>query len=195
MDSSLRTDSDGAQAPASLGAGGGPPSERPATTTVLLLSIWIGLIAGFLDLGFVWLKKHLGDDFYRLSDGFPWLIPSGVAALVALTGLALVAVAGLRRRRVPLGLAIGLPSFVGFLDLCAQLPLAFWSSLLLSIGLAIQSARLGVRRRSGFLRLVRRTSPLLVGTVLAARGGDFGGPYLVGASCGVRAAAPAPRRP
>lgn len=166
MDSPRGTDPVGATGPASGETEGGSRSERPKAATVLLLSAWIGLVAGFLDLGFVLLKKCLGDDFYRLSDGFPWIIPTGVAALVSLLGVALVAIARLRRKRVPLETAVGLPAFVGFLDLCAQLPLAFWASLLLSAGLAIQSARLVVRRRREFLGFVRLTSPLLVVTVL-----------------------------
>ena len=61
---------------------------------------------------------------------------------------------------------MGLPAFVGFLDLSALLPLELWSSLLLSAGLAVQSARLVGRRRHGFLRFVRLTAPLLAGAVL-----------------------------
>jgi arylsulfatase A-like enzyme len=131
-----------------------------------LLSLWVGLAAGFLDLGFVIFKKHVGDDFYRLGDGFPWIIPTGVAALVLLPGALAVLIAWLRRRRVAFWMALGLPAFVGFLDLCSKLPLAFWASLLLSTGLAAQSVRLARSRRPAFVRLVRVTTPLLVGMVL-----------------------------
>ena len=45
-------------------------------------------------------------------------------------------------------MAAGLPAFVGFLDLSALLPLEVWSSLVLSGGLAAQTAQdsAGVRR-------------------------------------------------
>jgi arylsulfatase A-like enzyme len=152
--------------PAAQGAEAGPRPGRPGPATVLLLAAWIGLAAGFLDLGFVVLKKHLSDDFYRLGDGFPWIIPSGVAALVLLPGAALALVDRLRRGGVPLGVAVWLPAFVGSLDVCARLPLAFWGSSLLSAGLATQAARL-VGRRPALLRLARRTAPLLAGAVLA----------------------------
>jgi arylsulfatase A-like enzyme len=142
-------------------------SERPGPATILLLALWIGLVAGFLNLGFVILKKHLSDDFYRLGDDFSWIIPTGVASLILLPGLALALVARLRRSGVPFGIAVGLPSFVGFLDLCAYLPLAFWASLILSAGLAVQTARRVGHRRRAFLRCVRLTSPMLAGTVLA----------------------------
>ena len=61
---------------------------------------------------------------------------------------------------------MGLLSFVGFLDVSARLPLDLWASLLLCGGLAVQLARLVGRRRSAFLRLVRRTVPLLAGALL-----------------------------
>jgi arylsulfatase A-like enzyme len=153
--------------PAACSTDEGLRTERPTPATVLLLAVWIGLAAGFLDLFFVVLKKHLSDDFHRLGDAFPWVIPAGVAALVLLPGAALALVARRRRGGVPLGVAIGLPAFVGFLDLCSKLPLAFWSSLLLSAGLAVQSARLIGHRRRAFLRFARLTAPLLAGSVLA----------------------------
>ena len=45
--------------------------------------------------------------------------------------------------------------------MCARLPLELWAALLLSGGLAVQSARLVASRREPFLWLVRRTSPAL----------------------------------
>ena len=143
-------------------------SERPAPATILLLAIWIGLTAGFLDLGGLVFRKCLIDgEFYRLGHGFPWIIPTAVATLVLVPGVALALVARLRRRGVPLGIAVGLPAFVGFLDLTAMLPLELWSSLLLSAGLAVQSARLVRPRRRACLRLARLMAPLLAGLVLA----------------------------
>jgi arylsulfatase A-like enzyme len=133
-----------------------------------LVAFWIGLTAGFLDLGLMILKKRmLGDHFYRLGEHFGWIIPAGVSVLVLLPGSALALFAGLRRRTLRLGLAVGLLSFVGFLDLSARLPLEFWASLILSAGLAVQSARFAGSRRERFLWLVRRTTPLFAGAVLA----------------------------
>ena len=123
---------------------------------------------GFLDLGLMILKKRLIDhDFYRLGDDFRWIIPAGVAALLLLPGVAIALSVRLRRTALSVGTAVWLLSFVAFLDLSARLPLAFWSSLLLSGGLAVQSARLVSARSKSFLRLVHCTSPLLIGAVLA----------------------------
>ena len=146
----------------------GAASGRPSPATVLLLAAWIGLVAGFLDLGLFVLRRRLIDgEFYRLGDGFPWIIPAGVAAMVMLPGAALALVARLRRGAVPLGIAVGLPAFVGFLDLRrACFP---WSS-----GRRCCSPR-GSRSSppgssalagAAFLRLVRLTAPLLAGAVL-----------------------------
>ena len=66
-----------------------------------------------------------------------------------------------------LGWAVGLLSFVGFLDACSGLPLEVWASLLLSGGLAVQCGSLAGARREPFLRFVRRTAPVLVGVLLA----------------------------
>src|SRR3954451_23625388 len=111
-------------------------SNRPRPATILLLAVWIGLAAGFLDLGLLVLKKRVFEHeyFYRLGDGYPWIIPAGVAALALLPGAVLALVACLRRAAVPFAIAVGLPSFVGFLDVAALLPLEPWSSLLLSGG-------------------------------------------------------------
>src|SRR5262245_30829915 len=139
---------------------GGSWSMRATPATILLVGIWIGLTAGFLDLGLMILKKRLtGAGFYHLGDQFRWIIPAGVAVLVLLPGMGLALIAWVRRRAVPVGAAVGLLSFVGFLDVCARLPLELWASLLLSGGLAVQAASLAGARSHRFLQIVRRTSP------------------------------------
>jgi arylsulfatase A-like enzyme len=143
------------------------PKMGIAPVTILLVALWIGLIAGFLDLGLLIMRKRLfTSDFYRLGDHFWWVIPTGVGFLVLVPGTALAGIAFLHRPRVALGWVVGILSFFGFLDICARLPLELWASLLLTGGLAVQSARLVSRWRDPFLRLVRRTSSLLVGAVL-----------------------------
>ena len=144
----------------------GTQHGRPSPATILLVAAWIGLVAGFLDLGLFLLGRGLSGEFYRLGEGFPWITPSGVAGLVLLPGAALAVVALLRRGAVPLGIAVGLPAFVGFLDLLAFLPLELWSALVLSAGLGVQAARVVGRRRQAFLRIARLTAPMLAGAVL-----------------------------
>jgi arylsulfatase A-like enzyme len=151
-----------------------------APATILVVAIWIGLLAGFLDLGHIGLLvfKHRlieGDKLLRLGGHFFWIIPMGVAVLVLMPGTALALIALLFRAAVPLGLVVGLLSFVGFLEISSRLPLAFWSSLLLCAGLATQSGRVAGNMRPQFLGLVRRTGPVLVATLLAVVLLTFGG--------------------
>ena len=140
---------------------------RAKGATIFVLAAWIGLIAGFLDLGFLVVNRRLiKEDFYRVGGDFAWIIPAGVTVLVLVPAIALVLIARIRGRAVRLGLAAGLLSFIGFFDMSARLPLDMWASLLLSGGLAVQSSRLVVRHSEAFLRLVHRTVPLLAGALL-----------------------------
>src|SRR5262249_61070417 len=62
---------------------GGTRSENSTPATVLLLAAWIGLAAGFVDLGlFLFRKRLIERDAVRLDEGFPWIIPAGGAVLV-----------------------------------------------------------------------------------------------------------------
>jgi len=89
--------------PPASGPETGSRPERLVPASVLLLSVWIGLTAGFLDLGSTVLQNRLiHGEFYRLDQGFPWIIPTGVTALVLLPGLVLALVARLRRERASL---------------------------------------------------------------------------------------------
>ena len=168
-------------------------SQGPTAATVLLLAIWIGLTAGFIDLGLLLIRKRLIEgDAIRLGEGFPWLIPAGVAVLVLLPGFLLALLARLRRGRGSLGRAVWLLAFVGFLDLCTKFPLEFWSSSLLSAGLAVQSARLISAHRQAFLRFATPDDPDTRRGRAGTRPGDLGGPRLVGAP-GHRRLPPPPR--
>ncbi len=149
---------------------------RAGPATILLLAAWIGLVAGWLDLAMMVVKTRLIDgDFYRLGEHFAWLIPAGVAVLVLSPGILLAPIARLRRAGVRPGWAVGPPAFIGSLDLCARLPLELWASLLLSGGLAIQAARLVGRRRGRAPAFVRRTTPWLVGALIATMLATVGG--------------------
>jgi arylsulfatase A-like enzyme len=148
---------------------------RAGAATILMVAAWIGLIAGFLDLGLMVIHRWVDGDFYRLGGDFVWIIPAGVTILVWVPAIVLLLIARIRGGSVRLGVAVGLLSFVGFLDVIARLPLHLWASLLLCAGLAIQSARLVGRRGPAFLRLVRRMVPLLAGALLAILLATIGG--------------------
>jgi arylsulfatase A-like enzyme len=135
--------------------------------TVMLLAIWIGLIGGFLDLGLLVVNKRLIDrDFFRLGSDFTWVIPAGVTILLLVPATVIACFARTRQNGIQLGVAVWALSFVGFINLCARLPLAAWAMPLVCGGLATQSVRLIRPRRPAFMRLVRRTIPVLAGILL-----------------------------
>lgn len=164
------------------------PTPQPGVGagTVALIATWIGLIAGFCDLGaLVVYKRLIARDFYHLGADFPWLIPLGVTALVFLPASLLILIAW-RRGSIRLGVPVGLLSFLGFLDLCSRLRLELWATVIISIGLATQSVRFVRRRREGFLRSVRWSVgwlvAALVATMLVTVGGRWWQEYRQGAT-------------
>jgi arylsulfatase A-like enzyme len=160
------------------GASEGFQSIGARPSMVLLLSAWIGMVAGFLDLGILVSHRLIDGDFYRLGEHFVWIIPAGVTVLLLVPGIVLALHSWLCHAGMRMSLVIGLLSFVGFLDLSARLPVEPWAALLLSGGLAVQSARLPVRRQAGFLMLARWTTAPLVVTLLAIAVMTVGGKLL-----------------
>ena len=67
-----------------------PPQCRLTLQTIIFLSVWCGLVAGFLEVGAILLRKHLfdADRALRLSHHFAWLIP--VANLCIFIALAVI---------------------------------------------------------------------------------------------------------
>ena len=129
-------------------SGTAPPKLCTSPQTVLLVAIWIGLNAGWLDLALLIVKKKVFTvDFFRLAGHFLWIIPAGVGMLVTVPGMAFAVLALVRGGRVKLGFAVGFLSFIASLDVCARLPIEFWAGLLLSGGIAIQLAWLADNRR------------------------------------------------
>lgn len=162
---------------------------------MLLLAVWIGLLAGFLDLGLMVVNRRwIHRDFFRLGGDFAWIIPAAVAILVLIPGTLIALFAAARKQGVRLGLAVWLLSFVGFIDICARLPLEPWATLLVCGGLATQAARVISGRRLPFLRLVRRTVPIVAGIlvviIVATKGGRAGRSIALYQTCRPRPRAP-----
>ncbi len=154
----------------------GRPAGGTTAAAVLLMAIGIGLAAGFLDLGvFIVRISVLEGEFYYLSQDFVWMVPAAVAGLVLLPGTILALIAQLRRGAMRVDIVVGLLVFFGSLDVAARLSLDLWTAPFLCGGLAVQSARLTRSHTGAFLILVRRTTPVLVGGLLATMVVTVGG--------------------
>ena len=84
---------------AATGAAEEKSTSFSSPARILLLALWIGLTAGFLDLGLMLVKNRLiGESFYHLGIHFRWVIPAAVGAMLLLPGAALAFVACFRQR-------------------------------------------------------------------------------------------------
>jgi arylsulfatase A-like enzyme len=148
---------------------------------VVLIGTWIGLIAGFGDVGFLVINRRwIFRDFYHLGADFPWIIPLGVMVMVLVPAL-LIALFARIRGSVRLGVPVLLLSLIAFLDLSSRLRLELWATFIISVAMAVQLVRLVRSRPDGFLRLVRRTvgwlMAILAGTILVTYGGRVWSEY------------------
>src|SRR5437763_11348590 len=94
----IATEGSPVSTPHEAAEGSQAPGVGPAT--VLLLAAWVGLVAGWLDLGLMLVHRRVDGDFTRLGEHFVWIIPIGVALVVVLPAALLALIAGLRRRGV-----------------------------------------------------------------------------------------------
>ena len=160
-------------------------SDRPVASgrrplTLLLVALWIGLAAGFLDLGFTG-PQEAPDRRRRLLPPGRWLPldhPRGGRGLVLLPGAVLALVgpvagrggASRARRGAPLVRRVPRP-------LCPPAAGATGRRCCCPRGSRSSPPAWSAPRRRGFLRFVRLTAPLLAGAVL----------ILAAATSGVRA--------
>ena len=136
--------------PGAVVSAGKPTLPGVGAGAVILIGTWVGLIAGFGDVGFLVINRQLiFRDFYHLGADFPWIIPSGVMVMVLMPAL-LIGLFARIRGSVRLSVPVLLLSLVGFLDLSSRLRLELWASLIISIAMAVQSVRLVRSRRAFF---------------------------------------------
>jgi arylsulfatase A-like enzyme len=121
----------------STAAGSRSARPRLSPTTALLLAIWLGLAAGYLDVGIIVAKRFTvnTEGAYRTARDFPWTVPVGHAAL-ALAPAAALALVGLRRpgRRLSLRFSAWLLATLVFWGAFLRAPLYPWACLLVAAG-------------------------------------------------------------
>ena len=176
------------------GQGMKPVGAGPGT--VLLLAVWIGLIAGFLDLGLMVVNKRLIDrDFYRLGGDFAWIIPAGVTILVLVPAIVIALIARDARTGRP-------PGSGGRGALLRRVPrrVRQASSAFLGIAAPVRWARhavgpAGAPSPSGVPAARAPHGPSTCRNPADDHAGDDRRTCLVGASCDGRFAAAAPDCP
>ena len=132
------------------------PRSRVALTpaSVILLSIAIGLCAGYLDLAIIVFKKFCWnpEGYYRVARDSPWSVPVGHAALMILPGALIAGLCRWRPGVVSVRAGSWLLATLAIWGALLRMPIYAWCSLLLAAGLgqriggAIADRGLGSRR-------------------------------------------------
>ncbi|MGC8642391.1 MAG: sulfatase-like hydrolase/transferase [Isosphaeraceae bacterium] len=158
-----------------------PPDGNPGTTLdqglrksnivvsdVLLTTIWLALVAGFVEGLYWFVLQQLTGAMVFQHPGFLWMSPLTQMALVLVPGIVLGTLAWLSSPARVLPFAVALSSPVGWLNsLELTLPgLQVWSWFLLAAGLAMTTRRLFERYTDFCLRAVRRTTGWMVLLIL-----------------------------
>jgi hypothetical protein len=132
------------------------PPKRPGLSprNAFLLAIGLGLSAGFLDVGFILLKKLTlnPEGSYRNPRDFPWTVPLGHVVLLLVPAVVLAASSRLRPRLVSFRVGASLLAMLGLSAALLRLPLYPACSLALAFGAgcwlgdALESFAFGPRR-------------------------------------------------
>ncbi len=138
--------------------------ERASTSPRLLivLAIVFGLCAGYLDLGFILLKRLWWnpEGYLRTARDFAWTVPLGHALLSGAAGLGLAATSAFGRRSVSLRTAAWVLATFALWCALLRLPLFGWASLILAAGLGRLVGKLFAVRGIESRRLYRALAAL-----------------------------------
>lgn len=149
-------------------------SIRPA----LLVAIWFGLAAGLLEAIAATLLKGVPGFAVRVSPEILWVAPAFNLSLFLLIGAGVVALLALAGKATDAKVLAGIFTWATLFSLLLLLGIMHQlAALILSFGVAVQTARSLRRRESGALRFFRRSVKYLIAIVvfLAALGGIWDG--------------------
>ena len=130
---------------------------------LMIWSAWFGILTGYLELVNLGFRRHVLGRFLLLGEHTLWLAPLADGALFLIVGAMLVPLAALGPARF-----MQRAAWCAFVfALTASLILLHreihnYAAALLSLGVAVQSARLLDARAEAFDRLVRRTLPWML---------------------------------
>ena len=135
----------------------------PGSLVLWLPVVWIGLVAGFLEVVVRAVQHFLFGRIHFAGADFWWAAPLLSAVLITVPTVLIAA--PLSRLHAPLGLSVGygLPVALGSFGQLVLIPgLARWAAALLALGIGVQAGRWLARRGPGFDSLVRRTLPVFL---------------------------------
>ncbi len=118
----------------STAAGHRPGRLRLSLGTALLLAIWLGLCAGYLDLGVIFVKRFSlnQEGSYRSARDVPWTVPAAHVTWLLVPAVALAAWS--RASSVSLRAGSWLLATLALWAAFLRLPFYSWSSLVLAFG-------------------------------------------------------------
>jgi arylsulfatase A-like enzyme len=141
---------------------------------LFLTSLWLGLLAGWLELGFVLTQRaanpHLSDDMFRTNRHFVWMIPVADALIFSVIGLA-VALLAWFRWELARWIAMRLPIGMCFCTLLLTIEgLHVIAALVLACGLASTIGPCLEHWAERFRSLVRVSFPMMVVSLVVLTG-------------------------
>jgi arylsulfatase A-like enzyme len=175
-------------------AGRRPPSRILLTPpAALLLAISLGLCAGYLDVALILLKKVClnPEGYFRAARDFPWTVPLGHAALMALPGAVVAALCWVLPRLVSLNAGAWLLATLAIWAALLRMPLYGACSLVMAAGLARLIGDAVAARGAGARRA--RLVPVALVGVLGCLAAITSGRQALSESRAVAGLPPAPR--
>ena len=141
---------------------------------LLLVAAWFGLVTGFIEVFVLLLGKIFFHKLLLFGPQVVWMAPLADLIFFVVSGFVLLTLQWLLKIG-PLPLIIFFFAFLGFLGLALKFDwLQHYAALLLSAGLAVQTARLARAHPAGFRSLVRRTTPALLALMVLTAAGLSG---------------------
>lgn len=142
--------------------------EQP---NLILVAAWFGLATGFIEVSVLLLGKGFFHKLLLFGPHVVWMAPLAELIFFVMSGCVFLVLQRLLKIG-PLPVIIFVLAFFSFLGLTLMFPkLQHYAALLLSAGLAVQTARTVRTHLAGFRWLVRRTTPAMLAlTILAAAG-------------------------
>lgn len=145
----------------------GTTGGRLTARSVIGLTISIGLAVGYLDVIIIVLKRFFvnPEGYYRIARDFPWSVPVGHLALLAVLG-GMITVLG--RGRLPIRWGAWALATLGIWDALLRLPIYAACSLAMAAGLGRLVAEAIVRDLAGARRLRYLPAGMIVALIASA---------------------------